>query len=146
MRERIQSSSSYHGHPCRDTVFVVMDEGQTGFDGVEVARVLLFFSFEYKWELFVCTFVHWFGKVGCGPDLDTEMWIVKPDEDLEDGSPICEVIDFQTIAHGAHLLPVYGSECVPEGFQYQKTLDRFNSFFINHLVDHHTHKFIQVIG
>ncbi|KAH9992949.1 hypothetical protein BJV77DRAFT_944719, partial [Russula vinacea] len=39
-------------------------------------------------------------------------------------------------------LPVYGSTRVPDGFSHHDALESFNSFFVNHFVDHHTHEFI----
>ena len=53
-----------------------------------------------------------------------------------------QVIDTDTIARAAHLLPVFGSDRVPEAFSHHNTLDSFNSFFVNHYVDHHTHEFL----
>ncbi len=60
------------------------------------------------------------------------------------GWPTIEVINIDSIARGAHLLPVYGSSRVPDDFSHHDTLDSFNSFFVNHYIDHHTHKFITV--
>jgi len=33
---------------------------------------------------------------------------------------------------------------VPDDFSHHNALDSFNSFFVNHHIDHHTHKFITV--
>jgi hypothetical protein len=47
-RERIRSMPSFHGHERRDTAFVVLDESKAGMEGMEIGRVLLFFSFYYR--------------------------------------------------------------------------------------------------
>ena len=46
--EHIHSTPSFHGRECRDTVFVVLDEEKSGMEGMEIGRVLLFFSFHYR--------------------------------------------------------------------------------------------------
>ena len=73
LRECIRSTPSYRGHPRYDTVFVVTDQSQDGFKGIEVARVRLFFSFIYRDEHFVCALVNWFGREDSVPDPDTGM-------------------------------------------------------------------------
>ncbi len=47
-REYIRSTPSFHGHRCCDTVFVVLDESKKGMEGMEIGRILLFFSFQYR--------------------------------------------------------------------------------------------------
>jgi hypothetical protein len=66
---------------------------------------------------------------------------VKPEFD-RGGEPTLEVIHLDSIARAAHLLPVYGQLHVPEDFDYHTALDSFNSFSVNHYIDHHTHEFI----
>ena len=139
-RERIRSTPSFHGHERRDTVFVVLDESKRGMAGMEIGRVLLFFSFSYRRKLFSCALINWFVHDE-EPDRDTGMWTVQLEHDRR-GLPTVEVIDIDTIARGAHLLPVYGSSRVPEDFSHHDALDSFNSFFVNHFVDHHAHEFI----
>ena len=141
LRECIRSTPSYRGHPRYDTVFVVIDQSQDGFKGIEVACVQLFFSFTYWDEHFICALVNWFGREDSVPDPDTEMWTVSPDED-NSGSLIYEVINARLIARRAHLLPIFGTESLPERFNHHLALDSFRSFFINHFVDHHAHEFI----
>jgi hypothetical protein len=109
-------------------------------EGMEIGRVLLFFSFEYRCKTFLCALINWFVHTD-GRDPDTQMWTVKPEFDHH-GEPTLEVIHLDSIARAAHLLPVYGQSCVPEDFDYHTTLDSFNSFFVNHYIDHHAHEFI----
>ena len=58
------------------------------------------------------------------------------------GQLAIEIIDVDSIARGAHLLPIYGFSRVSDDFSYHDALDIFNSFFINHFINHHTHEFI----
>ena len=45
--------------------------------GMNVVRVCLFFSFEYKDVYYPCALVDWFTKVGCDPV--SGLWVVCPD-------------------------------------------------------------------
>lgn len=110
-----RKSMSFYGHERRDTVFVVLDDSKPGMLGMIIARVLLFMSFVYRGKLQSCAFVNWFVREDDQPDEDTEMWVVRLECD-EDDKPICQVIDVDTIARGAHLLPVYGSKRVSDGY------------------------------
>lgn len=51
-----------------------------GIHGMEVARVLCFFSFSYGHDLetFPCALVHWFKLVSDEPNPGNGMWMVKP--------------------------------------------------------------------
>jgi len=142
-RERIRSNPSWkNGRPRHDTVFVVLDESQTGMHGMLVARVLLLFSYydAYLNENVPCALVNWFVLDGDEPDEATGMWVVRPE--YEGRERTLEVIHLDSIARGAHLLPVYGSGFLPEDFQYEVSLDVFNSYFVNHYIDHHAHEFL----
>ncbi|KAI9453191.1 hypothetical protein F5148DRAFT_985639 [Russula earlei] len=75
------------------------------------------------------------------PDNDTGMWMVELECDC-DGHPTVQVITIDTIAHTAHLLPIYGSLRVPDDFSHHETLDQYRSFFVNHFANHHAHEFI----
>lgn len=139
-RERIRSTPAFHCHPRCDTVFVVLDDSKPGMEGMEIGRVLLFFSFCYRRKTYSCALINWFIHDD-EPDADTGMWTVQLERDQK-GEPTVQVIPLETIARGAHLLPVYGSTRVPDGFSHHDALESFNSFFVNHFVDHHTHEFI----
>ncbi|KAF8263103.1 hypothetical protein EI94DRAFT_1773032 [Lactarius quietus] len=138
--ERIRSMPNFFGHPRCDTIFVVTNNSQPGMKGMEIGCVLLFFSFEYRREKFSCALINWFVHAD-EHDLDTGMWVVKQEFD-HCGEPTIEVIHLDSIARAAHLLPVYRQSHIPEEFEYHTALDTYNSFFINHYVDHHTHEFI----
>jgi hypothetical protein len=107
---------------------------------MEVGRVLLFFSFHYRQKSHSCALINWFVHDNeCDPD--TGMWTVQL-ECNQTGEPTVQVISLDTIARGAHLLPAYSSTRVPDDFSHHDALDSFNSFFVNHFIDHHTHEFI----
>jgi hypothetical protein len=138
--ERIRSTPAFHGHPRRNTVFVVLDDSKPGMEGMEVGQVLLFFSFGYHRKTYSCVLINWFVH-NDEPDADTGMWTIQLEHDQK-GEPTVQVIPLETIARAAHLLPVYGSTRVPDDFSHHDALDSFNSFFVNHFVDHHAHEFI----
>ena len=138
--ERIRSMPIFFGHLRCDTVLVVVDDSQPGMEGMEIGRILLFFSFEYQTETFSCTLINWFVHAD-GRDPDTGMWTVTQEFDQR-GEPTLEVIHLDSIARAAHLLPVYGQSRVPENFDYYTALESYSSFFVNHYVDHHAHEFI----
>lgn len=143
LRERIRSNPSYKGCPRRDTVFVVLDDDKPGMHGMVIARVHLFFSFHYRRQDFSCAFVSWFiPHAGEQPDPDTGMWTVHLERNRRTGHPVYQVINIDAIARAAHLLPVFGSDRVPEDFDHNYSLDSFKSFFVNHYVDHHAHEFL----
>jgi len=139
-RERIQLMPSFHGHEGRDTMFVVLDESKAGMEGMEIRCVLLFFSFYYHQKHFSCALINWFLHQE-EPDCDTGMWTIQLECDRW-GQPTVEVIDIDSIARGAHLLPVFGSSWIPDDFSHHDVLDSFNSFFVNHFIDHHAHEFV----
>ena len=156
-RERIRSTPCFFGHPRRDTVFVVTDDSQPGMEGMEIGRVQLFFSFQYRRKDYACALINWFihgderdpdtgmsiglFTVTNVTDLDTGMWTVTQECDCR-GKPTCEVIHIDSIARGAHLLPIYGSSRVPEDFDYHDALDAYNAFFVNQFINNHAHEFI----
>jgi hypothetical protein len=109
-----------------------------------VARVLLFFSFTYRRSHYSCAFVNWFVRDDDTPDEDTGLWTVRLEKDQSHRNRqlLYEVISVDSIVRGAHILPVFGAHRVPERFRFQEALDRYKSFFVNHLVDHHAHELI----
>ena len=139
-QERIRSIPSWYENPRHDTVFVVLDDSLPGMEGMVIARVLLLFSFDYKRVHYSCAYVNWFVHSGDQPNPDTGMWTVSLER--QRGKPTSQVIDVRTIAHAAHLLLVYGSDPVPSNVRHYNSLDSFQSFFINHFVDHHAFEFL----
>ena len=142
-RERIRSNPSFHGHKRRDTVFVVLDDSKNGMEGMEIGRVLLFFSFHYRRKDFSCALINWFVHDE-ERDRDTGMWTVQLECDRT-GQPTVQVIELDTIVRGAHLLPVYGSSRIPDDFSHHDALDSFDSFFVNHFIDQHAHELMTAL-
>jgi hypothetical protein len=52
------------------------------------------------------------------------MYMVAPSFD-EDGSPNMSIIHIDSIVHGAHLLPIFGTQFVPWDLQFHHSLDVF---------------------
>ncbi|KAG1726712.1 uncharacterized protein EDB91DRAFT_1239616 [Suillus paluster] len=119
-----------------DCVFINTNPGAEGMQGLEVARIKSFFSFKHDWELYPCTLVHWFDKVGDCTDEDTGMWIVCPSVH-DDDSPNLTVIHIDTVYRAAHLIPVYGSDFIPNSLKYYHSYDAFRLFYVNKYADHH---------
>ncbi|KIY65261.1 hypothetical protein CYLTODRAFT_400697 [Cylindrobasidium torrendii FP15055 ss-10] len=138
-RERIRSTPLWQNeYERRDTVFVVTDADAPQMDGMHVARVLLFFSFMHNGEYHPCALVHWLLPEQL--DADTGYHVVRWEE--VDGQRPVQVIGLDAIARGAHLLPIYGSEPLPEYFHYSNALDAFKAFYVNRHADYHVHEFI----
>src|SRR5271168_52446 len=50
-------------YPCNDCVFINTDSDAQGMRGLEVARIICFFSFIHDWEGYPCAFIQWFDKI-----------------------------------------------------------------------------------
>ncbi|KAH7912047.1 hypothetical protein BJ138DRAFT_1135015 [Hygrophoropsis aurantiaca] len=137
-REQIRSCPIWRNSYQRlDCVFVNTNSALEGMRGLEVARVLCFFSFKYEHEIFPCAVVHWFDKFSDEPDEDTGMWIVRPSVRADGGSRNIAVIHIDTIYRAAHLIPVFGPEFVPHSIKFYHTYDAFRAFYVNKFADHH---------
>jgi hypothetical protein len=140
-RERIRSTPNWHGeYPRHDTVFVETDAALPGMRGMVIGRVLLFFSFPFRNQIYPCALVHWLVPVGDEPDDETGMWVVQPE--FEGNRRSLEIIHLDCIARGAHLLPVYGSSFLPEEFHFSDSLHAFRGYFVSRHADHHMYEFL----
>uniref|UniRef100_A0A0W0FJG6 Uncharacterized protein n=1 Tax=Moniliophthora roreri TaxID=221103 RepID=A0A0W0FJG6_MONRR len=140
MQERIRAVDSWkNGPPRRDCVFVVEDQNESGFRGLQVARVQHFIAVHHNHKLFSATVVNWFSTFGNEPDPVTGMWIVTPDYD-DDGERSVDIISLDSILQGAHLIGIAGKEWIPNDHSFTDTLDDFNSFFVNKYIDHHAYE------
>ncbi|KAH9987753.1 hypothetical protein BJV74DRAFT_491980, partial [Russula compacta] len=140
-QERIRSNPNWHGEYARyDTVFIATGSEADPMLGMTIGRVLLFFSFTLGDEPIPCALVHWLipGNI---PDDDTGMWVVQPEFE-GNGRRSLSVVHLDSIARGAHLLPVYGSSFLPEDFDFSDSLDAFHAYFVNNCIDHHSHEFL----
>lgn len=105
-REHIRATSSWRQGPARyDCAFVNSRPQLEGMRGLDVVRILLFFSFEFKAVTYPCALVHWFSLVEEERDEDTGMWMIQPE--VADGSPVVSVIHLDCIFRAAHLLPIF---------------------------------------
>lgn len=138
-RERIRSTPSWRGGgPRRDCAFIVEDNAKPGMSGMNVVRVLLFFSLFYDDVLYPCALVKWFEKVGCDPV--TGMWVVQPDK--THGRQHRTVLHLDSFLRAAHLIPVYGNLKLPLDFHFSYTLDAFKAYYVNKYIDHHAHEIV----
>ncbi|KIM51404.1 hypothetical protein SCLCIDRAFT_33472 [Scleroderma citrinum Foug A] len=138
-REQIRAIPSWHrGPPQYDCAFVSTDNTCDGMLSMEIACVLCFFSFVYTNGMtYTCAVVCWFDCIADHPDELTGMWMVSPSV-LDNGSQNLTVIPLDSIVRGAHLLPIFGDECVPEYINFHNSLDMYHGFYVNHFADHHT--------
>ena len=123
--------------PWYDCAFVSTDNTCDGMLSMEIARVLCFFSFVYtNGTTYTCAVVHWFDHIADHPDELTGMWMVSPSV-LDNGSQNLTVIPLDSIVRGAHLLPIFGDERVPEYINFHNSLDMYHGFYINRFANHH---------
>ena len=135
--ERIRSTPSWRGRePRRDCAFVGKDERESGMRGMDIVRVILFFSFEYGGIYYPCALVERFKTVRSDPV--TGMWVVQPD--IVRSRRHQSVLHLDTFYRGAHLIPVYGKEKLPVDFHYSDSLDAFRAFYVNKYIDHHANE------
>lgn len=144
--ELIRSNPVWQGeYPRHDTMFVTTtDTEHSGFMGMCVGRVYLFFSFVHEGVYYRCALVHWFIPVGNSVHDETGQWVVKP-EFMGTGHhrrANLAVVHVDCIARGAHLSPVYGSGFIPDDLHFSASLDAFRTYFVNNFADHHMHEFI----
>jgi hypothetical protein len=109
--------------------------------GLDVIHVLAFFSFVSDGVLYPCTLIQWFRHISEEPDNLTGMWMVEVEQST-DGSPNISVIHTDCILHGAHLIPIFGPDFVPEELCFLGTLDAFAAFYVNRFIDHHAFEMI----
>jgi len=136
-RERIHSRMAWRKGPARrDCALINSDPDLDGMRGLEVVRVLLFFSFEFQNKTYPCALVRWFSRIGHEPDEDTGMWRVERDFDAND-EPLTSVVHLDCIVRATHLIGVYGREFIPEDLSPHESLDAFQTFYVNKFIDHH---------
>ena len=122
--------------PRYDCVFINVNPDTEPMKGLEVARVLSFFSFHFKGSYYPCAVVHWFDRVGNQPDEHTGMWLVRPQFNQQHQRGI-SVIHIDSIYRAAHLIPVYGKHFVPSQLGLHHSYDSFQLFYVNKFADYH---------
>lgn len=136
-RETIRATPCWRKRTMRyDTVFVERDPARVGLRGFDVVRVLAIFAFHWMDEYYPCALVHWFTHMGDERDEVMDMWVVQPDSDA-DGSPAVGVIHLDSVLRAVHLMPVFGDRMMPIDLTADRSLDVFQSFYINKYIDYH---------
>lgn len=115
-----------------------MDDSQPRMMGMNVVRVLLFFSFNYNGVEYPCAIVEWFQMVGL--DDVTGLWVVCPN--VTEGKQDRSVLHLDLFLRGAHLIPRYGMQKLPLDFHFSYSLDAFQAYYVNKYIDHHANKII----
>ncbi|KIJ58695.1 hypothetical protein HYDPIDRAFT_102171, partial [Hydnomerulius pinastri MD-312] len=140
-REHIRASPKWHNEYARnDCIFVSVDANINGMLGLEIARMICFFSFVFEGELYPCAVVHWFDKVGDEADEVTGMWVVDPGyHDLERKERHVAVIHIDSIYRSTHLIPVYATlgGAISQEIKPYHSYDTFQRFYVNKYADHH---------
>ncbi|KAI5996525.1 hypothetical protein F5J12DRAFT_907094 [Pisolithus orientalis] len=135
--EYIRSCHSWQNGPPRyDCAFVNINPGLKGMHGLDVVRILGFFSFISQSKRYPCAVVQWFDRVGDDPDVDTGMWIVHPAL-TANRHLATAVIHVDTIYHAAHLVPLYSTHPIPRTIKPHHSYDAFTTFYVNRFIDHH---------
>jgi hypothetical protein len=141
-REHIRAVSSWRKGPGRyDCVFLNRNPDLPGMKGLDVVRILLFFSFDFSGTTYPCALVHWYTLIGDEPDDETGMWIVQP-EVGHDGVPVTSIVHLDCIVRAAHLIGVFGNTSIPKTLHFSHSLDSFKYFYVNKFIDHHAFKTI----
>ncbi|KAG2039892.1 hypothetical protein BDR03DRAFT_932956 [Suillus americanus] len=126
-REHICVSPNWrNGHARKDCVFVITDPNIHGMRGMDVARVLTFFSFRLRGGFYPCAV--------------TGLWMVEPSS--INGHAHFAVIHVELIFWSAHLIPVYGIEPLPTAIKSHHVLDIFTLFYVNRYADHHAFEIV----
>ncbi|KAG2365854.1 hypothetical protein BDR07DRAFT_1449623 [Suillus spraguei] len=135
--EHIRATPSWRtGEPRHDCIFINMGvDFDSPMNGLAVARVLCFFSFNYRTSYYPCAIVHWYSYVHKERDPDTGMYVVAPTTTGDD-VPDVSIIHIDCIFRAAHLIPVYGPDFIPK-ISPHDSYDMFNSYYVNRYADHH---------
>lgn len=127
--------------PRYDCIFVTESHTTaTGIHNLRVARVHLFFSFDYRLETHPCALVHWYRLWRNEPDHDNGMYIVQPE--FVSGRRNASVISVDSIIRAAHLLPIFDDSRLDCSLKYTQSLDVFKAFYVNHFIDPHAYELI----
>ncbi|KAG1726100.1 hypothetical protein EDB19DRAFT_1945348 [Suillus lakei] len=141
-REHIRACPVWRNEaPRYNCVFVNTDAGVEGMRGMEIARVMCFFSLTFEDTVYPCAVVHWFDKTSDGPDKDMGMWVVEPSFDT-DSSPFVGIIHIDSIYRAAHLIPIYGAQVISHDLKHYDSYDAFQAFYVNKFADHHAFEIV----
>ncbi|KAI6017634.1 hypothetical protein PISMIDRAFT_119762 [Pisolithus microcarpus 441] len=140
-REYIHSCPMWrNAGPHYDCVFIITNPQSEDMSGLDVARILCFFSFKYQGTFYPCAVIHWFDHVRDGPDAATGMWVVRPGYRTHNFQNIA-IVHINTIYRAAHLIPVYAVHNINSAdVRPHHSYDTFHSFYVNKYADHHAFK------
>jgi len=136
-REYIRATPSWmNGSPRYDCIFISTNPDMEGMRGLDVARVLAFFSFFFQGEEYQCALIHWFSCIDSEANQDTGMWLVEPEFNADE--PHIAIVHIDTILRAAHLTPAYQTnQYISRSLTMHDTLDTFKRFYVNKFADHH---------
>ena len=141
-REYIRATPTWRQDgPRYDCVFVITNPELDGMRGMDVARILCFFSFRTHRKLHRCAVVHWFDRIGDAADEVTGMWMVRPSFAWGE-QPNTAVIHIDAIFRAAHLIPVYDRNFVSPEIGPHNSYDSFRHFYVNKFADHHSFEIV----
>ena len=109
----------------------------SGMRGLDIVRVKLMLSLKHSDKTYPYVLIHWFFKINKEPDINTGMWQVEPNFNLE-GEPLYTVIYLDTMIHAAHLIGEPNGP-ISANITHITALDKFDSFY-NKYIDHHTYE------
>jgi hypothetical protein len=140
-REFIRATPSWRGGPAQyDCILINSNSELEGMHGLDVARVLTFFSFSYNAQEYQCALIHWFSHIGVGPDETTGLWRVEPEFDADE-EPRLDIVHVDCIYRAPHLVPIYKTnQYTSRCLTMHDTLDTFSRFYVNKYVDYHAFK------
>src|SRR5882724_138449 len=102
----------------------------------EKAHLRMIRTFTHKNVKYPCALVHWFLCMSESVDSSTGMWVVEY-KVTNDGRPVASVIHLNTVIQEAHLLPVFKEGFVSKSLSFTDTLDKFQMYYVNKILDHH---------
>ena len=107
-----------------------------------VGRVRAFIAFTYGIVNYECALLEWFETVGDSADPVTGMWVVK--HEMADNQHSMSLVSIDTIVRSTHLLPVFGGDNIPHGFDFTQSLDAFEQYYVNHFIDGHAFELLNI--
>ncbi|KAG2122710.1 hypothetical protein BD769DRAFT_1629193 [Suillus cothurnatus] len=136
-REHIRACPLWRNECVRnDCVFVITDSNARRMLGMDVARVMAFFSLQQHGRLIPCAVVRWFNRVGNAPDPDTGMWMVKPafqHKTPRTSQSFTSTLSFVQLTYFQCLV----QSPLSPSIKFHHVLNIFKLFYVNKFADHH---------
>ncbi|KAF9495620.1 hypothetical protein BDN71DRAFT_1391045, partial [Pleurotus eryngii] len=76
------------------------------------------------------------------PDVDTGLWVVRPEVQGPHNDPLILVVHLDSIYHVAHLLSVFSPDPILLWFKHSYAFNAFMAFYLNKYIDYHSFKFL----